>query len=381
MTDLFEAEVTTTTSLDMRRLQRQKRRAARRRWTLVVAAVALVLVAIGGSIAWNFVKSFESAESNVAADYETAGQGLVQVVVEQGDTGADIAQTLYDAGVVASTEAFITEARNNPESASITPGYYYMQREMKAEYALLTLLDPNSRNELSLTIPEGKTVDDYYQRIANLTNASLEEVQAVAENPEALGLPEEADGNLEGWLFPSTYRFNPDVQPADILAEMIEQTITVLDRNGVAEEDREDVLTIASIIERESRLEEDRPMVSGVIHNRLDIDMRLEMDSTVKYLSPSDGVYTSDEERAIDSPYNTYLYAGLPPGPIAAPGEASIKAAIAPAEHDYLFFVTVNTDTGETLYAETFDEHQKNVIIGQEWAREKAAEAEDEITD
>ncbi|WP_159448697.1 endolytic transglycosylase MltG [Demequina sp. NBRC 110053] len=383
MTDLFEAEVTTTTSLDMRRLQRQKRRATRRRWTLVAASVALVLLAIGGSIAYNFVQSFEAPESDVAADYEGAGQGLITVVVEQGDTGADIAQTLYDAGVVASTDAFIAEARSNPEAASITPGYYYMQREMKAEYALQALLDPASRNELSLTIIEGRTVDSTLQAIANLTNATLEDVEAVAANTDALGLPEEADGNLEGWLFPSTYTFNPDVQPADILAQMVETTITVLDRNDVPEGDRQEILTIASIIEREARLPDDRPMVSGVIQNRLDIDMKLEMDSTVKYISPSEGVYTSDEERAIDSPYNTYMYAGLPPGPIAAPGEASIKAAVSPAEHDYLFFVTVNTDTGETLYAETYDEHLGNVAIGQEWAREKAAQAEEseEATD
>ncbi|WP_297081540.1 endolytic transglycosylase MltG [uncultured Demequina sp.] len=376
MTDLFEVEATTTTSLDMRRLQRQKRRATRRKWTLVVSAVALVLFAVGGSIAWNFVQSFESAESAVAADYEGAGQGVVQVVVEQGDTGADIAQTLYDAGVVASTEAFVIEARNNPESAGITPGYYYMQREMKAEYALLALLDPGNRNELSITIPEGKTLDYYFQAIANLTNATYEDVEAAAENAEALGLPEEAGGNLEGWLFPLTYTFNPDVQPADVLAEMISQTITVLERNDVPQSEWEETLTIASLIEREARLDDDRPMISGVIHNRLDIDMALELDSTVKYLNPTEGVFTTDEDRAIDSEYNTYKYPGLPPGPIAAPGEASIQAAVNPAEHDFLFFVTVNTDTGETLYAETFAEHQENVAVMQAWFRERA-EAEE----
>jgi len=107
MTDLFEAEATTTTSLDMRRLQRQQRRATRRRWTLVVSSIAVVLLAIGGSIAYNFVKSFETESSNVAADYDGAGQGVVQVVIEQGDTGSDIAQTLYEAGVIASPESFM----------------------------------------------------------------------------------------------------------------------------------------------------------------------------------------------------------------------------------------------------------------------------------
>ncbi|MFV0633515.1 endolytic transglycosylase MltG [Demequina sp.] len=381
MTEIFETEVeTTTTSLDMRRLQRHKRRQKRRAWTLVLSAVGLVVLAIGGSIAWNFVKSFES-ESTEIADFDGTGQGATQVIVEQGDTGADIAHTLYEEGVVASEQAFINAAKANSDSASITPGYYILQREMKAEYAVLALLDPDNRNELSLNIPEGKNLDQILQAIANLTSSTLEEVEAAAENTEALGLPEQADGNLEGWLFPSTYTFDPNVQPADVLAKMLEQTITVLNRNDVPEDRWEEVLTVASIIERETRLEEDRPMVAGVIYNRLDIDMKLQMDSTVKYLTRSAGVYTTADERAIDDPYNTYMYEGLPPGPIASPGEAAINAAMNPTDHDYLYFVTVNTDTGETLYAETFDEHQKNVAIGQKWAQDKAKEAEDEATD
>ena len=376
MTDLFEAEATTTTSLDLRRLQRQQRRQTRHKWTLVVSAVALVVLAIGGSIAWNFIGSFET-ESTEIADYEGAGQGVVQVVVERGDTGADIAQTLYEAGVVASPEAFIREANASAEAGNITPGYYFMQREMKAEYALLALLDPGNKNELTITVTEGKTVNAYFQSIANLTGTTPEEVAAVAEDTDALGLPEQADGNLEGWLFPSTYTFNPDVQPADILAEMIKTTVQKLDSNGVAPEDRQEILTVASLVEREARLQEDRPMVAGVIYNRLDIDMALELDSTVKYIAPSEGVFTTAEDRAIDSPYNTYMHPGLPPTPIAAPGEAAIKAAVDPAQHDFLFFVTINTDTGETVYAETYDEHLENVKILQEWAREKAAESED----
>ncbi|MFW7415201.1 endolytic transglycosylase MltG [Demequina sp. SO4-18] len=379
MTDLFhpQTEATTTTSLDLRRLQRQKRRQTRQKWTLFVSAVALVVLAIGGSVAWNFLGSFET-ESTEIADYDGAGQGVVEVVVEQGDTGADIAKTLFDAGVVASPEAFIREANASPEAGNITPGYYFMQREMKAEFALTALLDPGNKNELTITIPEGRRVEAYYQSIANLTDYSEDEIREVAEDTDALGLPEQADGNLEGWLFPATYTFTPDVQPADILAEMIETTVQVLDRNGVAPEDRHEVLTVASIIEREARLDEDRPMVSGVIYNRLDIDMRLEMDSTVKYISPSEGVFTSDEERAIDDPYNTYMYTGLPPGPIAAPGEAAIQAAADPTQHDYLFFVTVNTNTGETRYAEDFAAHQENVAVLRQWAQEQAAASEDE---
>lgn len=376
MTDLFEAEATTTTSLDLRRLQRQKRRAARRRLTLISTAVALVVFAIGASIAWNFMQSFETASTEIA-DYEGPGQGTIQVVVEPNDTGADIARTLYDAGVIASTEAFIVEANSNPNAASIAPGHYFMHREMKAEYALQALLDPSNRDVRTITIPEGKTLAYYAQAIANLTGSSQEEVEAAMENTDGLGLPGEADGNLEGWLFPSTYEFNPGVTPQEVLARMVSQTIRVLDSYSVDEDSREQVLTVASLIEREARLAEDRPLIASVIYNRLDIDMKLELDSTVKYLSPSEGVFTSDEERAIDSPYNTYANTGLPPGPISGPGESSIKAAVQPAETDFLFFVTVNLDTGETKYASEYSDHLDNVEELRAWVRDNSTESDE----
>jgi len=380
VTDLFEIESTTTTSLDLRRLQRQQRRATRRKWTLITSAFALVLFAIGGSVAWNFIKGFETTSTDVA-DYEGAGQGVVQVVVNRGDSGADIAQSLYDAGVVASTRAFVQEANSNPDSASIVPGYYFMHKEMKASFALLSLLDPANRDLRTITVPEGKTLDYYYQRIADLTEYSVEDVEAAAENTDTLGLPAEAEGNLEGWLFPSTYEFNPGVTPADVLSKMVQQTIKVLDDAGVADDDRERILTVASLVEREAKLDEDRPKIAQVIYNRLDIDMKLEFDSTVKYVSPTDGVFTTDEERASDSPYNTYKFKGLPPGPISGPGVASIDAAVNPEESGNLFFVTVNLLTGETAYAEDFSEHQKNVAILQQWVADNQTAEEDAAAD
>ncbi|SEI86646.1 endolytic transglycosylase MltG [Demequina mangrovi] len=355
MTDLFEAEATTTTSLDLRRLQRSKRRAARRRFTLIATAVALVVFALGGSVALNFVQSLETTSTEVL-DYEGAGQGNIQVIVEDGATGSDIASTLYDAGVVASTQAFLVAWGDNPDASSVKPGYYFMHKEMKAEYALEALLDPANRDVRSITIIEGKTLDYYTQQIANLTGATQDEVAAAMENTDALGLPEEADGNLEGWLFPSTYQFDPGVTPQEVLSRMIEQTITVLDKYDVAAEDRQTVLTVASMIEREAKLDEDRPLIASVIYNRLDIDMPLQLDSTVKYVTKSEGAFASSDELAVDSPYNTYDNTGLPPTPIAGPGEASIAAAVSPAETDYLYFVTVNLETGETKYAADYTE-------------------------
>lgn len=367
MTDLFEAEATTTTTLDMRRLQRMQRRQTRRKWTLILSAIGLVLVAVGGSVALNFVKDAFTPEEDYVADYEGVGQGTVTVVIASGDSGAEIATTLYEAGVVASERAFIMAYNDNPASQSIKPGHYFMAREMKAEYALLYLLDDARRDVRKITVPEGKTLDYYFQKIADLTEHSLADVEAAAADTTAIGLPAEANGNLEGWLFPSTYQFNPGVTPTDVLSAMVSQTVSVLNKNGVAPEDRLRVLTIASLVEREARLDEDRPMIAGVIQNRLNVGMKLDLDATIKYFAPSDGPFVSAADKQIDNPYNTYMYAGLPPGPIAGPGEKSIQAAIAPAVHDYLFYVTVDLSTGETRYAVTYAEHLKNVELLNAW--------------
>lgn len=367
MTDLFEAETTTTTSLDLRRVQRLQRRATRRKWLLAFVAVGLVLVALAGSTAYNFVTTTFERDTTEVADYDGLGQGTVQVIIERGDTGADIAATLYSQGVVASEQAYINASKANPDSAGIKPGYYFMQREMKAEYALLALLDPNNRDLRKITIPEGKSKDYYFDKIASLTGVDLEDVKAAAEDTDALGLPAEADGNLEGWLFPSTYQFNPGVTPSDVMREMIDTTIATLDSKGVAPKDRERILTVASLVEKEAKLDVDRPLIAGVIYNRLDADMMLQLDATVKYIAPSEGAFVSADDKEIDSPYNTYKYAGLPPGPIAGPGAASIDAAVNPASHDYYYYVTVNLDTGETKYAKSYDDHLKNVQILRKW--------------
>ena len=371
MTDLFEADTATTSTLDMRRLQRNKRRATRRKWTLVVSAVAIVIFAMGASVAWNFTKEFQT-ETAAIADYPGAGQGQLQIVVNPGDTGSDIATTLLDAGVIASRQAFLTEWNANPEAQGIVPGFYFMHREMKAQYALESLLDPNNRDLRTITVPEGSNLAAFYQRVAAITGTTEAEVANAAKNTEAYGLPKEAKGDPEGWLFPSTYEFNPGVTPTDVLKRMVDTTVGKLEALNVPRKDWLEVLTVASIIEKEVRFDEDRPKVASVIYNRIDQKMPLGMDSTIKFIAPSDGAFTTADDRAIDSPYNTYMHAGLPPGPIASPGEESIVAAVSPADTDYLFFVTVNLDTGETKFTSKYDTHLKYVKELQKWAQADA---------
>ena len=299
-------------------------------------------------------------------DYPGPGHGSVEVVVDNGASGAQIGEALVTAGVVKSTSSFTEVAMAQPErAAKIQPGTYSMLKEMKAADAFEMLLDPQSKAANGLTIPEGLWRSEIYTRLSEGTGVPLSDYQA-AETSPALELPEEAGGSLEGWLFPSTYEFGDDATAVDQLNKMIALTVKELEKAEVPQDEWERTLIIASIVEGESGAA-DRAKVARVIENRLEdvtgptVGM-LQMDSTIHYMLQKRGtVTTSDKERNTDSPYNTYKNKGLPPGPINNPGAAAIDAASHPADGDWLFFVTVDPESGETKFTADPEEHQENV--------------------
>jgi UPF0755 protein len=200
----------------------------------------------------------------------------------------------------------------------------------------------------------------------------IEDFQAAIADPAAYGV--QAD-SLEGWLFPAMYTFDPGVTAADVIRTMVDRTAESLDAAGVPVEDRQRVLTIASIIQREARFENDFYKVSRVIQNRLDPSNQqtyglLQMDSTAQYGygEMHDGTVSSSQEALEDDNlWNTYVHPGLPIGPIANPGDVAIDAAMHPADGPWLYFVTVNPDTGETVFTETVQEHERYVAQWQDW--------------
>lgn len=219
-------------------------------------------------------------------------------------------------------------------------------------------------------IPEGFTTTRIYERGEEVLGIPVEDFEAAAAEPDLIGLPPEANGSVEGWLGAFTYWIPETATAADVMAEMIDGTLMHLDARGIAPEDRLDVLTKASLIEKEVSRDEDRPKVARVIENRLAADMKLKFDSTVHYVVGATSAYTSDEDRAVDSPYNTYLYKGLPIGPICSPGLPSIDAVLNPADGTMLYFVAINLDTGETAFATTPEEHEANVELLRAWEHE-----------
>jgi len=182
--------------------------------------------------------------------------------------------------------------------------------------------------------------------------------------------------NPEGFVFPATYEFDPGTSAADVLAATVarfEQTAAALDLVTRAEAlgvDPLDVVVVASIIEAEVTRPEDRPKVARVLYNRLAQDMRLQLDSTVKYVVGVDNdIFTTAADRAVESPYNTYLVEGLPPGAISSPGEAALTAALHPAAGNWLYFVVVDLANGDTRFSATLPDHQANVEILRTYCR------------
>lgn len=352
--------------------KRAKARKARRRVrTGIVLIVALGLVA--GAV-WMVLPTIKSILEQAPNDYDGPGTGTVMVEIPAGSSGRAIAQILSDADVVASNEAFVAAYNENPNATSIQAGFYNMRLQMNSADAVTALLDPASRAEISITVPEGWRAASIYERISSVTGVPLADVEAVAADPAAYGLPDEAQGNPEGWLAASTYSFPPNVTVPQILTAMVDKTESLLEGEGLARELWQEVLIMASIVQREVT-PADYGQVVRVIINRTQpgntetVGM-LGMETVVNYGLGIDGVIPTPEQKAIDTPYNVFIHPGLPPTPIASPSIEAIQAAINPPEGPWNFFVTVNLYTGETRFAETWDEFQIYIQEYQAWMRE-----------
>ncbi|HYJ26924.1 MAG TPA: endolytic transglycosylase MltG [Nocardioides sp.] len=344
-----------------------------RRWLVLLLAVVLV----GGAAyaAYSVLSPMVSGlfTQSEAEDFAGPGEGQVEVLVEPGQTGEDIATTLRDAGVVKSRSSYLEVATSDPKrAAAIQPGTYVLLKGMPAQEAFDTLADPANRAVNRTTVREGLWASETFAALSKQTGIPVKEYVAAAKDTKAIGLPKEADGKVEGWLAPASYEFSDKSTATQQLKQMVAQTVKVLEAADIPRKDWQRTLTIASIVEGEVNGDADRAKVARVILNRLDDGPPnyglLQMDSTVHFIAKERGkAGTTDAQRASDSPYNTYKVQGLPPGPIGNPGEASVVAAANPADGDWHFFVTVDPGTGETKFAATEEEHDRNVQEFQAW--------------
>jgi UPF0755 protein len=337
--------------------------------TIITLLVVAGLVA-SGLYVWN---TFEPQIRSVMGweepnDFEGSGSGEVLVTIAEGETGTDVANTLASSGVTKTAEAFYELLLAQDEDVVFQPGVYRVAQEMSAQAALDALRDPANKIERTAVIREGLTGPTIIEELATATEIPVADFEAAIADPTVYGVPESAV-SIEGWLFPATYTFDPGLTAGQVVQTLVDRTISSLDAAGVPVEDRERVLTIASIIQREARVSDDFYKVSRVIQNRLDQGMRLEMDSTAQYgVDEATGsVWSSAEALGSDNPWNTYQRDGLPVGPISSPGDVAIDAAMHPAEGSWIFFVTVNLDSGETVFSNTISEHDAAVARLRAW--------------
>jgi UPF0755 protein len=355
----------------------------RRRWLAWIAVPIVLAMLAGGAVgaAFLILPDWPDRVDSLLAgpepiDYVGAGHGTVDVVIREGDIGSDIAVTLQQAGVTKTFEAFYDLLVAEPVTPVFQPGTYRLKEEMSARAALNALLDPENKLQNEVLVVEGRRVSDVLPTISAGTQLPLDQLQAAANDWGSFGLPPGAQ-SLEGFLFPATYQYEPGLTPHDALQMMVDRMRQELDRLGVPEEDRFRVVTLASIVQRESGSVADMPMIARVFQNRLDQGMPLQSDATVHYGTGKSGtVWTTDADRAdASNPYNTYANPGLPIGPIGAPGADALAAALTPAAGDWLYFVTVNLETGETVFSNSLGEHEAAVTRLHEWCSASDANA------
>lgn len=291
----------------------------------------------------------------------------VSISIPTGATGAEIAALLQEAGVVASAESFFRAAVANPKAASIAPGTHSLSLKISGKTALAQLLDPKRINNL-IKIVEGAWNSEVFAQLIATKNWSVNPTESAKQVVLPKGFT-----SLEGVLFPAQYSFGDGTSQVAALQSMVDkfgQVISTLDFVDPAGKlSVQQLVTLASLVQAEGDTK-DFPQISRVIRNRLAIGMPLQLDSTVHYLKNTRGeIYLSNKSTKLKSPYNTYQNYGLPPAPIGNPGLAALKAAIAPADGDWLFFITVAP--GDTRFTKSIAEfntwkllYQKNRKAG-----------------
>ncbi len=337
---------------------------------LLLAAFAVLLLAAAGA-------GLYIVYDNVQRE-RVAGMGEpVAVDIPQGATGGDIAELLTKAGLIEHPFYFRVAMRFSDEERFIRHGRYELPPGLSASQ-LLELLHEGPQLPVDafvrVRVPEGMPL----RRIAE-TFDDPDAFLLAATDPDLLAEHAVPADSFEGFLLAETYFFDEPPTPREVVgraADHFEEAYEKLLREHpeAAARGPLEIVTVASLVEMEGKTDDERAAIAGVIYNRLERGMPLEMDATLQYISGRYGEWVLYRDKEVDSPYNTYIYPGLPPGPIATVSEASLRAAMNPAEHEYLFFVS-NADGKTHTFSETLAEHNQAVArFRREIAEQRRAE-------
>jgi UPF0755 protein len=345
-------------------------------------AVLISLAILGGGAAWLGLKGYTwYMDWRQSDDYIGDGEVDIIVTIPSGSGLTRIGDILQSKDVIRDCDTFLDAAEDKAKELGVPEvapqaGSYTLKTHWPAATALDALLNPENLIIVTATIQEGLRWTDVKAELANKSGFAEHDFDVAAAMPDAIGLPAYANGSVEGFLFPDTYNLPPSAQ--EILAMMagryreIAGEIDLEGRAAAVGLDPRTIVIVASIIEAEVNQDQYRPMVARALYNRLAMGMRLQIDSSLIYGLGKSGhlAITLDELADASNPYNLYEHDGLPPTPISNPGRAALEAALAPAEGDWLYWVTVNLESGETLFASTDEGHLANVELMTAWCGE-----------
>jgi UPF0755 protein len=325
------------------------------RWGRLLALGVLLVILVG--VAWFANALFQP----FAGD----GEGSVRVTVPQGATLGDIAELLEEEGVIASASFFELRARLSGRDGDLRPGPYELREDMPYALVLDRLEEGVPPNVVMVTVPEGRSRAEVAPLVKRLDGNYL---RATRRHPALDPRDYRARGatSLEGFLFPATYELKKGQPVKRLVREQLEAFERNFDKVDLSYARRKnltpyDVLTIASLVEREAAVAKERPLIASVIYNRLRDGIRLDIDATTRFVTGNWEEPLKVSELQNPDPYNTRVHYGLPPGPIGSPGLSSIEAAARPAKTDYLFYVVAVCGNGRHKFAETDAEFQRYV--------------------
>lgn len=319
--------------------------------TLIILLAALGVVACG---VWGILTPVGS------------GPPLL-VSVDPGESVSEVATTLWERGLIRSPRALVVAAYVTGKWRCIQAG----RHELDASMSGLDMLDAMCRGSRTawdwLTIPEGYSLRQIAETVEDEHLGAADEFMRAASEPWAFDTAFPLDDEtLEGYLFPDTYRVDSDEEERDIIVQMLRRFEDVVWKEifgGRAEHhgrSLREIVILASLVEWEAQQDDERAQIAGILVNRLERSQKLECDATVQYaLGDGRKSRLSYEDLTVESPYNTYLHEGLPPGPICNPGEASIRAAMEPADVPYLYYVA--REDGSHIFSRTFADHQRAI--------------------
>jgi UPF0755 protein len=334
-----------------------------KRWIKRLALFAVVVAVLAGAGGWWIYRQ-------VVTPYRGYEGAEVFVDIPSGSGPARIGEELARSGVVRDPTLFRVALLVSGRARALKAGEYRFSEPMHA----LDVIDKIARGDVYkrlLTFREGLTIDEMAQVFEEKGFGKADEFRDAARNRQLIADLDPEAQDLEGYLFPETYSLPRNTPAATVVEQMVAGFKNALSAEMRASLEAaglnvRQLVTLASLVEKETGAGDERPLVAAVYRNRMRLRMGMQADPTVIYALQKAGKYTgnlSRESLQFDSPYNTYKYAGLPPGPIAAPGKASLQAAARPAEVDFLYFVSRND--GTHAFASTLDEHNRNVYTWQ----------------